>query len=148
MAVKPIPDGQRTVTPYLIVKGAAQLITFLKEAFGATEACICHRSDGTIMHADVVVGDSHIMLGEGCDQFPPMPGSIHLYVTDADAVYRAAIQAGATSVMEPTTHFYGDRSGGVRDASGNCWWISTHVEDVSLEEMDRRRAEWEKSRAA
>lgn len=148
MAVKPIPDGYHTVTPYLVVKGADKLVAFLKEAFGATEAHVCKRGDGSIMHADLIVGDSHVMMGEACDQFGPMPCSVYLYVPDADAVYQAAIRAGATSVMEPTTQFYGDRSGGVRDASGNCWWISTHVEDVSAEEIDRRRAEYEKSRAA
>src|SRR6185369_11122896 len=109
----PIPSGYHTVTPYLRVTGAAEFIDFLKQAFGANEM---HRSlapDGSIMHADVTIGDSHVMLTEGMENFPPLPGSLFLYVPDVDATYKRAIDAGATSMMEPADQFYGDRTGGV-----------------------------------
>ncbi len=136
MSVKPVPDGYHSVTPYLTVKGAAQLIGFLKEAFGAEET---FRMGGDrVMHAEVRIGDSMVMLGDAPDQ--PMPAMIHLYMPDVDAVYRRALTAGATSEREPADQFYGDRSAGVRDAFGNVWWIATHVEDVPPEELQRRAA--------
>jgi uncharacterized glyoxalase superfamily protein PhnB len=129
-----------TATPYLVVPGVAKLIDFLKQAFGAEERERMAKPDGTIMHAEVKIGDSVIMMGEACDEFGPMPAMIYLYVRDVDATYRKALQAGAKSVQEPADQFYGDRSGGVQDASGNKWWIATHKEEVAPEEM-RRRAE-------
>lgn len=122
MAVKPIPDGYHTVTPYLIVQGVAKLIDFLKQAFEAEEIHRTTRPDGTIMHAVVRIGDSVVMMGE----FKPMPGSIYLYVNDTDATYKRALQAGAASMMEPADQFYGDRNAGVKDPVGNHWWIATH----------------------
>ena len=142
MVVEPIPAGYRTVTPYLIVEGAEDLLTFVKQAFAAEETVRMPRPDGTIAHAEVRIGDSVVMLGEASEQWPPMPGSIHLYVGDCDATYRRALEAGATSVQEPADQFYGDRSGGVRDPVGNVWWIATHVEDVPEEEMAKRAQEW------
>jgi len=141
MTVKPIPDGYHTVTPYLAVHGAAQLIDFLRQAFDAQERERHSMPDGSIMHAEVKIGDSVIMLSEAAGEWKPMPAMIHLYVNDCDAVYKKAIKAGATSVREPANQFYGDRSGGVRDACGNQWWISTHVEDVPPEEMQKRMEE-------
>ena len=138
MAVKPIPEGHHTVTPYLVVEDAACLIDFLTRAFGAEEVHRIPRPDGTIMHAQVRIGDSMIMMGEAKGEFTSMPGFLHLYVTYADAAYRRAIQAGAISVTEPADQFYGDRSGGVKDRFGNLWWIATHKEDVSPEEMHKR----------
>ena len=91
------------------------------------------------MHAEVKIGDSRIMLAEACGAWTPMPTMIHLYVPDTDATYRSALEAGATSLQEPADQFYGDRSGGVKDAFGNHWWIATHKEDLSAEEMQRRR---------
>ncbi len=139
MAVKPIPDGYHSVTPYLTVPDAAGLIEFLRRAFGAQEV---HRftRDGAVSHAEVRIGDSVVMLGQAGGEWQPMPAALHLYVPDADAVYRRALQAGAASLREPADQFYGDRMAGVRDPAGNYWWIATHVEDVSPEEM-RRRAE-------
>src|SRR4051794_30563563 len=139
MAVKPIPDGYHSVTPYLTVPDAAGLIDFLRRAFGAQEV---HRftRDGAVSHAEVRIGDSVVMLGQAGGEWKAMPAALHLYVPDADAVYRRALQAGATSLREPADQFYGDRMAGVRDPAGNYWWIATHVEDVSPEEM-RRRAE-------
>jgi uncharacterized glyoxalase superfamily protein PhnB len=138
MAVKPIPDGYHTVTPYLTVQGAAKLIDFLKQAFGAEETERLLRPDGTIGHAEARIGDSVVMLGDATPEFTPMPAMLHLYVTDVDAVYKRALQAGATSLREPADQFYGDRSAGVKDACGNQWWIATHKEDVPPEELKRR----------
>jgi len=139
MAVKPIPEGYHTATPYLIGHGTAELIEFLKESFGAQEKERHMRPDGAIMHAEVRIGDSIVMMGEASDEFKAMPTSIHLYVENVDAAYKRAVQAGGTSLREPADQFYGDRSAGVQDACGNQWWIATHVEDVSPEEMQRRQ---------
>ena len=138
--VKPIPEGYRTVTPYLIVKDADKLLTFVKAAFNATVKDEHRLPDGSVMHADVVIGDSHVMMGQANEKWREKPGSIMLYVPDADATYRAALDAGGKSVQEMADQFYGDRSGGVEDPAGVTWWISTHVEDVSPEEMERRMA--------
>lgn len=141
MAVKPIPEGFHTVTPYLVVEGVTGLLDFLKAALGATE--IERTSDGTgrVMHAQVRIGDSMVMMGEAMEGFPPMPSSLYLYVPDTDALYHQAIQAGGESLMEPADQFYGDRNAGIKDPSGNKWWIATHVEDVPPEELARRARE-------
>lgn len=136
--VNPIPAGYHTVTPYLIVQGAAGLVEFLTQAFGAQECDRTTRPDGTLAHASVRIGDSMVMLSEACDSWKPTPASIYLYVDDTDATYERAIQAGSTSLMQPEDHFYGDRSAGVRDPFGNSWWIGTHQEDVSPEEVQKR----------
>jgi len=140
MTVKPIPQGYHTITPYLVVPGAAQLIDFLKQAFGAEEILRMAQPDGTIMHAEVKIGDSGVMLSEASGENKPMPAMLHLYVEDMDGAYQRALQAGATSLREPADQFYGDRIGGVRDSFGNQWWLATHIEDVSAEEMTRRAA--------
>ena len=140
MAVKPIPEGQQSVTPYLVVRDAASLITFLKQAFDADELIRHARPDGTIMHAQIKIGSSIVMMGEPMGDQKPVPSMLHLYVEAVDEVYQKALDAGATSIMEPTDQFYGDRSGGVIDTHGNQWWIGTHIEDVSKEEMVERMA--------
>ena len=140
MAVKPIPDGYHAVTPYLRVKGAANLISFLKDAFGADETFRMDGPGGAVMHAEVRLGDSMVMLGDATPEFDPVKSSIHLYVDNADAVYKRALAAGGTSLREPADQFYGDRSAGVQDAFGNEWWLATHIEDVSPEEIQRRAA--------
>ena len=140
MTVKPIPDGYSSVTPYLVVQGVAQLIDFLKQAFEATETERLTRPDGAIAHAEVRIGDSIVMMGEATDVFKPMPANIHLYVNDADAIYKRALRAGATSQQEPGDQFYGDRTAAVKDQFGNHWYIATHREDVPPEEMSRRFA--------
>jgi PhnB protein len=140
MPVKPIPEGYHSVTPYLVVPGAGRLIEFLKEAFKAEEVERMSQPDGTVLHAEVRIGDSIIMMGEASDKFPAMPAAIYLYVPDVDAVYKRALAAGAASTMEPANQFYGDRNAGVKDPSGNLWWIATHVEDVPREEMAKRAA--------
>lgn len=138
MAVKPIPDNFHNVTPYLVVPGVTKLIDFLKQAFGATELFRMPRPDGAIMHAEVKIGDSIVMMGEPMGEHQPMPGCLYLYVEDTDAVYKRALQAGGTSTMEPADQFYGDRSAGVKDPVGNHWWIATHKEDVPPDELTRR----------
>ena len=138
MAVKPKPDAYHSVTPYLVVPGVAKLIEFMRHAFGATETERMSRQDGRIMHAEVKIGDSVIMMGEPMGDWQPMPAMLYVYVSNTDAVYKHAIQAGATSLMEPADQFYGDRNGTVKDSFGNIWCIATHVEDVSREELMRR----------
>jgi PhnB protein len=141
MAVQPLPDGYHTVTPYMVVQGATTLIEFLKQAFGAQEVHTpLLRPDGTIMHAEVRIGDAIVMMGEAMGTFTPMPSALYMYVHDTDAVYHRALQAGATSVMEPADQFYGDRNAGVQDPVGNHWWIATHKADVSPAELARRAA--------
>jgi PhnB protein len=139
--VKPIPDGHRTVTPYLVVADADAILSFLERAFGGEVTMKTHTPDGRVAHAEIRIGDSMVMLGEGNDEWPPTRAMIHLYVEDVDAVFRNAVEAGARTVREPETMFYGDRSGGVEDAGGNQWWIATRVEEVSLEEIARRQEE-------
>ena len=148
MAVKPIPDGYHTVTPYLVARDAEQLLTFMKAAFGAKEVDITRHADGSIWHADVMIGDSHVMFSQASDRFPATSSAVYLYVPDTDATYRAALAAGATSTMEPADQFYGDRNAGVKDPQGNGWWIGTHVEDVTPEEMERRMKAAAAQRAA
>jgi PhnB protein len=141
MAVKPVPDGYHTVTPYLIVPGVGRLLDFVKNAFDAKPMMEPMTApDGKIVHAEVQIGDSRVMMGESSEKHPPMPAMINLYVPDCDAVYQKALKAGGVSEMPPTDQFYGDRSAGVRDPSGNRWYVSTHKEDVSPEEMKRRAA--------
>ncbi len=138
MAVKPIPDGYHTVTPYLVVQGAAALVEFLKQAFEATEIRRILHPEGSIINAEVRIGDSVVMVSEARGEFKPMPSSIYLDVENTDATYKRALQAGGTSMMEPEDEFYGDRNAGVKDPTGNHWWIATHQEDVSSEDMEKR----------
>ena len=140
MAVNPIPEGYRTVTPYLIVKEADASLRFMTDALQG-RIIEAHRTpDGRVVHADVMIGDSHVMLGQANEQWEARPGTIHLYVPDADATYEAALAAGGKSIQAMALQFYGDRSGGVEDPSGVVWWISTHVEDVAPDELERRMA--------
>jgi PhnB protein len=147
MAVKPIPDGYHTITPYLMVEGASSLIEFLKEAFDAEETERVGRPDGTIMHAQVRIGDSVVMLSDVMGEWNPMPTSIYLYVNDVDATYQRALQAGATSMIEPANQFYGDRHGSLKDPAGNYWSIATHIEDVPREELAKRAEDFMKQQA-
>lgn len=125
-AVKPIREGFHTITPYILVSEGARFIEFLKQAFGGTEVLRVKRPDGGIMHAEVRINDSMIELAEGAGEFQAAPVSLHLYVEDADGVYKRALEAGATSIEEPVDQFYGDREAGVKDMFGNQWYIATH----------------------
>ncbi len=141
MAVKPIPDGYNTYTPYYVVEGAAEFLDFLKKAFGAEETLRMPAPGGRIGHAEVRIGTSMLMLADASlPEHPVRQFNGMLYVNDADAVFKTAVAAGARSERQPENMFYGDRMGGVVDRWGNHWWIGTHVEDVSPEEMKRRMA--------
>ncbi len=141
MSVKPIPDGYHTITPYLLVENLTDYIAFLEKAFDAKDVRANAMSDGIITHADLMIGDSHLMIGKANEDWKPNATMIYLYVPDTDATYQQALQAGATSIMEPADQFYGDRNAGVLDFAGNQWWIATHVKDVSPEEMQKREEE-------
>lgn len=149
MAVKPIPDGYHSVTPYLVVDGAEELLKFVKEAFGAEETVKMPGQKGKVGHAEVKIGDSLIMLADASesDQGTTTQSLIHLYVDDSDKTYQQALEAGATSLRELRNEFYGDRAGAVKDQFGNQWWISTHVEDVPPEEMGKRAEEFAKQQS-
>lgn len=138
MAVKSMPEGYHTVTPLLSVKGAAQLIDFLEKAFGAAEVYRFSAPDGTVMHAEMKIGDSVVMLGEAFEESPAAQISLYLYLSDADAAYKKALEAGGQTIRAPENMFWGDRVATVRDFAGNKWWIATHVEEVSTDEMERR----------
>lgn len=144
--VQPIPEGYTTVTPYLIVRDAAKAIEFYKKALGATEITSVPDANGKIGHAELQIGNARIMLADEAPErgykspqtFGGSPVSIVLYVESCDAAYAQAIAAGGKSLRPPTDQFYGDRSSGVEDPFGFQWHISTHVEDVSMDELERR----------
>jgi PhnB protein len=146
MAVKPIPEGYHTLSPSLSVDNAAEAIEFYKRAFGATERGRMEGPGGTIAHAEIEIGDSVVMLADPFPQAstksPKELGgtttTLFLYVEDTDAVYKQAIDAGATSEMEPDDMFWGDRFASVTDPFGHSWSIATHVEDLSEEEIRER----------
>jgi PhnB protein len=148
MAVKSVPDGYHTITPYLIINGAAQAIEFYKRAFGAAETVRMPDPKGRIAHAEIKIGDSMIMLADEHHEMgyrgPRTLGgtsvSILLYVPDVDSVFDRAIKAGAKSQRPVADQFYGDRMGTLEDPFGHVWTIGTHIEDVSAEEMKRRMA--------
>jgi PhnB protein len=148
MATKPIPEGYHSVTPYLIIKGAAGALDFYKRAFGAAELFRMPMPDGKIAHAEIKIGDSAVMLA---DESPELghrspqslggPGvSLMIYVERVDDVFKRAVDAGAKQLQPIKDQFYGDRSGTLQDPFGHVWTIATHVEDVPTEEL-RRRAE-------
>ncbi len=145
MSVKPIPDGVSRVSPYLIVKDVIKTIDFLKEVFGAEEIERMTLPDGTVNHGSVRIGDSVIMMGAN-PQSPPMPAMLYVYVEDTDVAYKRAVKTGAESAMEPVNQFYGDRNAAVKDSDGIQWWIASHIEDVSAEEMQRRNEEQAKKK--
>ena len=147
--VKPIPDGYRQVTPYLIIDGANAAIDFYKDVFGARERMRMPSPGGRVGHAELELGDSLIMLAdehpESGAQSPKSVGgtpvTINLYVEDVDSVFERAVEAGAKSLRAPENQFYGDRMGQFEDPFGHRWSIGTHVEDVPPEEMEKRAAE-------
>jgi len=141
--IRPVPEGYHTVTPWIVSRDSAQLLDFVREAFGAEEIARVHNEDGTIGHAEFRIGDSVVMAFDAKEEWPDTPSFLRLYVEDGDAVYRRALEAGASSVTEMTDLFFGDRVGRVRDPQGNLWWIQTRLEDLDPEEMARRAAQKE-----
>ena len=148
---KPIPDGYHSVTPYLIVKDASRAIDFYKKAFGAKEIMRFPGPNNTVAHAEIQIGDSRVMLAdESRDYKAPhadsgSPVSLMIYVPDVDKVFNQAVSAGAKSSRAVEDQFYGDRLGTLVDPFGHVWSVSTHKEDVSMEEMQRRMAALPKS---
>lgn len=121
------PFGLHTVTPYLVVEDVEQVLAFVKNILGATPRGEPRRRDnGSIMHAEVLIGDSVVMMGEPMDNSGPSPGMLYVYVPDCDHAHAKALAAGATEVMPPADYPHGDRYGGVRDGGGNVWWLVTH----------------------
>jgi len=144
MGVNYRPEGYADVTAYLVVNDAGAALEFAKQVLGAQERFNMLTPDGKIGHAEIQIGDSVVMLADAStsDQGVHMPGVLNVYVQDVDDVYAKALAAGATSLREPEVQFYGDRSAGVKDAAGNHWWLATHVEDVSPDEMAKRAEEY------
>lgn len=147
MTAKPVPEGYHSITPYLGIHKAAEAIEFYKKAFGATEVMRLAMPDGGIGHAELRIGDSAIMLGTPCDQGPlsnpddsPSVG-LHLYVNDVDQSFKQALDAGATAVSEVKDQFYGDRTGTLKDPYGHLWFLATHKEDLTQEEIEQRAQE-------
>ena len=146
MAVKPIPDGYHSVTPYLIIDGAARALEFYAKAFGAQETFRMPAPGGRIGHAEMRVGTSMIMLADEHPEtgarspksFGGSPISLMVYVEDVDKVFARAVEAGATVQRPLANQFYGDRTGGIVDPFGHVWYLATHIEDVSSAEMERR----------
>ncbi len=143
-AVRPIPEGYHTITPYLIVNDAQAFIDFLKDAFNARVKSMMKSDDGMVRHSALQIGDSHLMVSSSTEEYKPNTSMLHLYVRDVDSTYEQALQAGGESLRAPTDEFYGDRSAGIRDKWGNQWWMATHIEDVSDEELKRREHEMSK----
>jgi PhnB protein len=121
------PEGYSTVSPYLIVNGAGATIEFLVNVFGATELRRFPNADGKLMHAEVRIDDTVVMLADGAEGWPPMSSHVHIYMRDVDETYQRALEAGATSVQEPVKKEDEDKRGGVKDAGGTTWWIATKV---------------------
>ena len=122
------PVGYSTVSPYLVVDGASRTTEFLKRVFGAAEIRRIANPDGTLMHAEVRIDDTVIMLADGVEGWPPLPAHVHVYVEDVDVAYGRAMAAGAVSVQEPVKKEDPDKRGGVRGPGGITWWIATKIE--------------------
>jgi PhnB protein len=155
MPVSPIPVGYHAVTPYITVRGGAKAIEFYKQAFGAVEVMRFAMPDGTVAHAEIKIGDSHIMLADempafgnrGPESLGGASGGLMIYLPNVDEAFARAVAAGAKVFKPVEDQFYGDRSGTVTDPFGHVWTLSTHIEDVSAEEMHRRAAEHMKGAA-
>lgn len=137
--VKPVPEAYQALIPYFAVTDANALLEFVKQAFGGEEGVKMVDPDGKVRHAEVRIRDCVLMIGQSPN---PRPNTIYMYVPDVDPAYQRAMSApgAAKSLREPTDEWYGDRSAGLEDSQGNQWWLATHVEDVSPEEMERRAA--------
>jgi PhnB protein len=145
MSVKPIPEGYHTLTPFLTVRNAERAIEFYKQAFGAQERGVAKGPDGKVMHAEVKIGDSVIMLSDEYPEFGSLspqsvggsPMGLHIYIENVDAAFDRAVKAGAQVEMPVADQFWGDRYGKLKDPFGHKWSIATHVKDMSADEMKR-----------
>lgn len=146
MPAKAIPEGYHSITPYLMVRDADKSIEFYRQAFGAELPSPAMKGpDGKTVHAEMKIGDSRVMIGaqmSGQNITPTDAVHLYLYVPDADAVFKKAAAAGAKSSVEMADQFYGDRSGAVKDPDGHTWWIATHKEDLSQDEIEKRAVEY------
>jgi PhnB protein len=147
MSKKFIPEGYPQVSPYLLVSDPAGLIQFMQQVFDAKEVRRHADDKGNIAHAEMRIGDSVIMMGGVSGQWPAAPAAMYIYVEDTDAAYKRGLAAGATSLTEPADQFYGDRSAAIKDSFGNQWFIATHLESMSEEEMTRRSQTYLEERA-
>lgn len=138
MPVKPVPDGYHTVSPYLVSDNPDRLLEFIKQAFAGQELQVMRQHDGRILHAQVRIGDSVVMIGGADSKWPAESSSLYLYLEDVDQVFARAVAAGAQVIMPPADQVYGDRMGGVKDPTGITWWLASHIEDVCGEELARR----------
>ena len=138
MAQNP-PAGYHTVVPQTVVEDARATLDFIEKVFGG-EVLDVFEEEGRVRHSEARIGDSRVMVASTSDEFGPFPFMVSVYVDDVDDAFQRAVDSGARPLRQPEDQFYGDRSGGVLDTQGNQWWISTHVEDVSAEEMQRRIA--------
>lgn len=140
------PKGYHTITPYLILNDAQALVDFISKAFDAKIGDLMRDDKGTIVHGEAFIGDSPIMFSTAQGDYKSNATMLHLYVKDVDATYQKALDAGAETVRELGDEFYGDRSAGVTDSNGMTWWLATHMEDLSEEEMARRHEEYMKQK--
>lgn len=146
-SVRAVPEGMRTITPYLVVRGAQQLIEFIEKAFDGKVTYRMDQADGKITHATMSIGDSTIMLADATEGMSQQTAMLYLYLDDADSAFEKARESDATLLQEMKTEFYGDRAGALKDKWGNIWWMATHVEDVQDEELQRRAEQEMKKRA-
>jgi PhnB protein len=143
---EPAGNVHRTVTPYLKLPNSAALVEFLTKAFGAVEQGRLVKPDGTLLHCEMLIGDSPVMVHESPPNWKGKPSTLYLRVADTDATYARAVAAGATPVFEPANMYYGARVACVTDVSGNDWWIAAEAEKLTLEEIQTRAVDFVKSR--
>ncbi|CAM2070748.1 VOC family protein [Sulfidibacter corallicola] len=137
------PEGYQTVIPYLVLDDPEAGIEFMENVFEGRLTERVLGKEGRVQHAEVTIGDTVVMIGVAREGVQALPAMLYVYCADTDATYRRALEAGATSVMEPADQFYGDRSAGVRDSNGISWWMGTRKEELSREELQRRTLERE-----
>lgn len=143
MSLHHIPKGCHTVTPYLLVDGARELIDFLENVFDANVLVLSPHGE-IIGHAALQIGDSRVELADACEEWGKTSAAMHIYVPDVDSTYQKALDAGASSMREPTDMFYGERGASIKDPFGNQWHIATQIEELSSEEIYRRAEEFQK----